>query len=123
MGPLLQPVQVPLDGFLSLQCIDCTAQLGLICKLAKDALNAIVYSSASFLYLSMLKIMTLILVLDGDYCLEMSTFFHGRGNIFQYRLLCCMNLNKSSRMPILQNGAIVYFQLKEVDLSVEIVTL
>ena len=71
----------------------------------------------------MLKIMTLILVLDGYYCLEMSTFFHGRGNIFQYGLLCCVNLNKSSRMPILQNGAIVYFQLKEVDLSVEIVTL
>ena len=39
MGPVLQPVQVPLDGLLSLQCIDCTSQLGVICKLAEGALN------------------------------------------------------------------------------------
>jgi len=30
MGPLLQPVQVPLDGFPSFQPIDCTTQLGVI---------------------------------------------------------------------------------------------
>ena len=42
MGPLLQPVQVPLDGLLSLQCIDCTSQLGVICKLAEGALNALI---------------------------------------------------------------------------------
>ena len=39
MGPLLQPVQVPLDGFLSVQCIDCTAQIGVICKLVVSALQ------------------------------------------------------------------------------------
>ena len=43
MGSLLQPVQVPLDGFPSFQCTDCTAELGVICKLAEDSLNAIVY--------------------------------------------------------------------------------
>ena len=35
MGPLLQPVQVSLGGFPSFQCIDCTAQLGVIRKLAE----------------------------------------------------------------------------------------
>ena len=43
MGPLLQPVQITLDGFPSFQRIDCTAQLGIIRKLAEGALNAIVY--------------------------------------------------------------------------------
>ena len=43
MGPLLQSVQVPLDGFPSFQRIDCTAQLGVIRKLAGGALDAIVY--------------------------------------------------------------------------------
>jgi len=42
MNPLLQPVQVPLDGFPSLQCIDCTAQLRIVCKLAEGALHAII---------------------------------------------------------------------------------
>ena len=42
MGPLLQPVQIPLDGFPSFQCIDCTAQLGVVCKLAEGALDAII---------------------------------------------------------------------------------
>ena len=42
MGPLLQPVQVPLDGLPSFQRIDCTAQLGVICKLAEGALDAII---------------------------------------------------------------------------------
>jgi len=43
MDSLLQPVQVPLGSFPSFQRIDCTAQLGVICKLAEGALNAIVY--------------------------------------------------------------------------------
>jgi len=43
VGPLLQPVLVPLDGFPSLQCIDCNTQIGVICKLAEGALNSIVY--------------------------------------------------------------------------------
>jgi len=42
MGPLLQPVQVPLDGFPSFQRIDCTAHLSVIHKLAEGALDAIV---------------------------------------------------------------------------------
>ena len=42
MGPLLKPVQVPLDGFPSFQCIDCTAQFGVVHKLAEGALDAIV---------------------------------------------------------------------------------
>jgi len=42
MGPLLQPVQVPLVDFPSLQCIDYTTQLSVICKLAEGALNAII---------------------------------------------------------------------------------
>ena len=41
MGPLLQPVQVPLDGFPSLQRIDCTAQLAVTHKFAEGALDAI----------------------------------------------------------------------------------
>ena len=43
MGPLLQPVQVSLDGFPSFQCINCTTQLGVIRKLAEGALDAIIY--------------------------------------------------------------------------------
>ena len=43
MGPLLQPAQVPLDGFPSLQCIDCTTQLGVIHKLAENVLDIIIY--------------------------------------------------------------------------------
>jgi len=42
MGPLLHPVHVPLYGFPSFQCIDCTAQLGVLFKLAEGALSAIV---------------------------------------------------------------------------------
>ena len=42
MGPLLQPAQVPLDGFPSFQHIDCTAQPSVICELAESALNAII---------------------------------------------------------------------------------
>jgi len=42
MVPLLQPVQVPLDGLPSRQCIDFTTQLGVICKHAEGALDAII---------------------------------------------------------------------------------
>ena len=43
MDPLLQTVQVPLDGFPFFQYIDCITQLGVICKLAEGALDATVY--------------------------------------------------------------------------------
>ncbi|KAK4811170.1 hypothetical protein QYF61_019801 [Mycteria americana] len=43
MGPLLKPVQVPLDGIPSLKRITCTTQLGVICKLAEGALSPTVY--------------------------------------------------------------------------------
>ncbi|KAK4820994.1 hypothetical protein QYF61_009460 [Mycteria americana] len=39
-GPLLQ---VPLDGILSLRCVNRTTQLDVICKLAEGALNPTVY--------------------------------------------------------------------------------
>ena len=39
MGRLLKHVQVPLDGILSLRHVDCTTQLGVICKLAEGALD------------------------------------------------------------------------------------
>ena len=76
MGP--HPVQVPLNCFPSFPCIDYTTQLGVICKFNEGALNAIVYSSASFLYLSMLKIMTLILVLDGTKLSDAVNIMEGR---------------------------------------------
>ncbi|KAK4817103.1 hypothetical protein QYF61_027966 [Mycteria americana] len=39
IGPLLQLVQVPLDDILSFWHVNCTTQLGVICKLAEGALN------------------------------------------------------------------------------------
>ncbi|KAK4812855.1 LOW QUALITY PROTEIN: hypothetical protein QYF61_022581, partial [Mycteria americana] len=45
MGPLLKLVQVPLDGILSLRLVNCTTQLGVICKLAEGALDPAVYVS------------------------------------------------------------------------------
>jgi len=39
IGPLPKLVQVPLDGILSLRHVNCTTQLGVICKLAEGALN------------------------------------------------------------------------------------
>ena len=42
MGPLLQLIQVPLDGIPS-WCVSCTTQLGVICNLAEGALNPTVY--------------------------------------------------------------------------------
>jgi len=38
-GPLLKLVQVPLDGIPSFWCVNCTTQLGVICKLAEGALD------------------------------------------------------------------------------------
>ncbi|KAJ7414783.1 hypothetical protein BTVI_40233 [Pitangus sulphuratus] len=42
MGPLLKLIQVPLDGILFC-CVNCTAQLGVTCKLAESALDPTVY--------------------------------------------------------------------------------
>ncbi|KAK4822863.1 hypothetical protein QYF61_020714 [Mycteria americana] len=42
-GPLLELVQVPLDGIPSLRCVNCATELGVICKLAEGALNPTVY--------------------------------------------------------------------------------
>ncbi|KAK4811312.1 LOW QUALITY PROTEIN: hypothetical protein QYF61_024448 [Mycteria americana] len=39
MGPLLQLVQAPLDGILSLRRVNYTTQLGVICKLPEGALD------------------------------------------------------------------------------------
>jgi len=38
-GPLLQLFQILLDGILSFWCVNCTTQLGVICKLAEGALD------------------------------------------------------------------------------------
>ncbi|KAK4808976.1 hypothetical protein QYF61_015210 [Mycteria americana] len=43
MGPLLKPVKVALDGIPSLLRINCTTELGVICKLAEGALNPTIY--------------------------------------------------------------------------------
>jgi len=43
MGPLLELVQMPLDGIPSLRRVDCTTQLGVICKLAEGAPDLAVY--------------------------------------------------------------------------------
>ncbi|KAK4830182.1 hypothetical protein QYF61_008973 [Mycteria americana] len=43
IGPLLQLVQVPLDGIPSLRGVNHTTQLGVICKLAEGALNPTVH--------------------------------------------------------------------------------
>ncbi|KAK4824943.1 hypothetical protein QYF61_021631, partial [Mycteria americana] len=39
MGPLLELVQVPLDGILSLRHVNHTTQLGVVCKFAEGALD------------------------------------------------------------------------------------
>ena len=39
MSPPLSPVQVSLCSIHSLWCVNCTTQLGVICKLAERALN------------------------------------------------------------------------------------
>jgi len=38
-GPLLELVQVPLDGIPSIRCVDRTTQLGVICKVAERTLD------------------------------------------------------------------------------------
>ena len=40
LGPLLKPVQVPLNGIPSLWCDDCSPQFGVISKLAEGALHS-----------------------------------------------------------------------------------
>ena len=45
MGPLFEPVQVPLDSFLSFTCVSCSVQLDVICKLAEGTLNPIIYAT------------------------------------------------------------------------------
>ncbi|KAK4822945.1 hypothetical protein QYF61_023445 [Mycteria americana] len=42
-GPLLQLVQVPLDDIPSFRHVNCTTQLGVICKLAEGALDPTLY--------------------------------------------------------------------------------
>jgi len=39
LGPSIQPVQIPLQSLPTLEQINTAAQLGVICKLAKGALN------------------------------------------------------------------------------------
>lgn len=46
MDSLLKPVHVPVDGLPSLQCADCTTQLGVIVKLAEGALDPTVHSTS-----------------------------------------------------------------------------
>jgi len=41
--PLLEFVQVPLDGIPSSWCVNCTTQLGVICKLAEGAFDLAAY--------------------------------------------------------------------------------
>ncbi|KAK4816205.1 hypothetical protein QYF61_012670 [Mycteria americana] len=43
MGPFLKPVKVRLDGIPSNKRINCTTQLGVICKFAEGALNPTIY--------------------------------------------------------------------------------
>ena len=43
--PPLKPVQVPLDGILSLRFVDCTTQLGVVGKLAEGALSPTVHDT------------------------------------------------------------------------------
>ena len=42
-GPLLKLVQVPLDGIPSFCHVNCTTQLGVVCKLTEGALDLAVY--------------------------------------------------------------------------------
>ncbi|RMC11435.1 hypothetical protein DUI87_11554 [Hirundo rustica rustica] len=42
MGPILEYVQVPVDGILSFRCVNCMSQLGVICKFAQSALDSFV---------------------------------------------------------------------------------
>lgn len=39
LGPLLEPVQVSLDGMPPPGCVDCTTPLGVSCELAEGAID------------------------------------------------------------------------------------
>lgn len=43
MGPPLELVQTLLYGIQSLRCVNCTTQLGVVCKLAEAALGPTVH--------------------------------------------------------------------------------
>ncbi len=43
MGPLFEPVQVPLDGIPHFHCVNCTTQLGVINKLVEGKLDSTIY--------------------------------------------------------------------------------
>lgn len=40
---LLDFIQIPLDGIPSLRCVNCLTQLGVICQIAKYALDPIIF--------------------------------------------------------------------------------
>jgi len=39
MCPIFEHARIPLDGVSLLYCVNCTTQLGVVCKLTKGALN------------------------------------------------------------------------------------
>lgn len=43
LAPHIILVQVPLDGISSFYCVSCASQFDVICRLAKSALNPIIY--------------------------------------------------------------------------------
>ena len=42
VGPLLEPVKLPLDGISPFYCASCTTQLDVICKLAENVLDLLI---------------------------------------------------------------------------------
>ena len=45
MGPPLKPAYISLDGIPSLERVNYTTQLGVVCKLAEDALDPIILTN------------------------------------------------------------------------------
>jgi len=43
VGPLLEPVKLPLDGISPFYCASCTTQLDVICKLAENVLDLLIW--------------------------------------------------------------------------------
>jgi len=43
LGPLIQPVQIPLQSLPTLKQINTSVQLGVICKLTEGALNSFIH--------------------------------------------------------------------------------